>query len=394
MNDNLINDFGKLSLKFEEEWKQINNNKLLSADLIAQLVGKWTRLEKTTFLANKIYEIFLTYHQDFEGFKPENKEEIKKKVTSYLKQDKYFLQCLRNFNDQIISNKKCLPNKLVEVLSNILDEEDLQWEEYETELGELEAIRIIRYDLSKQEVTVHQIYQDALNLDDILQKIREKEENVPQSKLESEQSSKEEIASTPTNGLQPFVKLTQILFTAAIPIFVLGFCVYRVTQPRIEEGEPTQENPSPELDIIQQSCEQFRPRLRDINLAGREEIVEKRDLLIQDIDEFLQTHNDRSLDRICNGSQLDSEFADVLYRQAFRLANSGDFGESTMIRSDGSLSEYGAVRSLCLIPEDLLNSEAFQDPPKEKMTEWRAGEQGEVVEAELGKIESCPAASP
>ncbi|NER49669.1 MAG: hypothetical protein F6J92_23860 [Symploca sp. SIO1A3] len=380
----LEEDFIELNVALSKQWKNIPRN-IHDWKVIAKWVRKWTKLEKDVSLAEKIFNIFIEHHTEFVNFDDQIQREVRAKVTNYLKQDEELLSRLSELENKIINNQYS-PNRLIEILQKIFNLEEFNREEYEVEIRELEGIGIIQWNSPEQPVTVHHIYQGIIELDNLAQRLREEEQNI-QNVVNSEQSSPTTINTKPTNGLRPYVQLFRILTTAVFLILGLSFCVYQLTQ--------TEEEPKVEKNTIpEKKCTIIKQKLRDIRQVEPSQLVDARDILIRDIDQFLTKNDDSSLDNICGREQLDLAFAKLLYQQSIRLAGSGYFGAHPMIRSDDDItSEYGAVRCLCLIPEKLLNSEPDLEGVKGKITAWSTGNQAAEVEAELFKLTSCPAAN-
>ncbi|NEQ70608.1 MAG: hypothetical protein F6K21_34975 [Symploca sp. SIO2D2] len=379
LEDNFIDLSINLSQQWEDRGKNIDDWKV-----IVDWVANWTNLEKDNFLAEKIFNIFIEHNTEFIDFNDQTK--VKEIVTNYLQQDEQLLSRLSELENNIINNHQYSPNRLLEILQKIFNSEEFNREKYEVEIGELEKIGIIQCNSLKQPVTAHQIYQYIIDIDNLSQRLKEEEQNI-QSVVNAEQNSPKTTDIKSTNGLRPYVQLFRILTTAVFLILGLSFCVYQLTQT--EEEQKTALKPIPTTP-----CTLIKKQLRDISMVEESQLVDKRDMLIRYIDQFLTKNDDSSLDRICGQEQLDIEFAKLLYLQSIRLAGSGYFRASPMIRIDDDItSEYGAVRCLCLIPEELLDSEPDLEGVKDKMTEWQTGFKKEEVEAELMKIQSCPAAN-
>ena len=156
------------------------------------------------------------------------------------------------------------------------------------------------------------------------------------------------------------------------------------------QPKKTSENEQTQLNSSNKDCQDLERRLLQINEGGEERLVKRRDSLIQEIDKFQKTYENRSLGNICDIPELDTRFAILLRTQAFKLAEWAIFTRSELIRGGGEFSEYGAVKCLCLIPEELLNYGILKDV-QDKMEGWKKSGQGEEVIEELEMIKPCPA---
>ncbi|NER22285.1 MAG: hypothetical protein F6J86_30230 [Symploca sp. SIO1B1] len=373
VNGDSSNEFGKIGFDFDEKWKHIDT-KESDGELIVKWVGNWTGLEGDNFIAKKIFDIFIEYHQEFADFNEENQEKIKKTVIRYLMQDEDFSQRLSALQDNIINNKQCSRPKLVQVLQESFKSAKFNRKQYELEIRELERIGLIELNSSEQ-VIVHPIYKDILDCNEILQRIEITSAPKTLGRVIRESSREKKVSQLVCLFISVIVIIPSILF----------FIVSSLTEPR---HPIVTDNPNPS-DLFQEDCQYFRSRLRDINNGEQEKLVDRRDSLIEDIDKFQQT-NSSYLSNLCKTPGLDTMFAELLRNQAFRLAGSARFIESDLIRSDGEFTKYGAVRCLCLIPEELPDSETF-NYVQDKMDEWKRSGQGEKVREELEKIEFCPA---
>ncbi|NES22520.1 MAG: protein kinase [Symploca sp. SIO3E6] len=168
INFDLSDEFVEISFDFYKKWK-ILEKKDFDGKLIIEWVGSWIYLEDDTLVAAKIFNIFIEHHQEFVNLNKESQEKTKQIITRYLMQEEEFVQRLSELENNIVNNKKCSQNKLIQVLQKIFNYEKFDKKQYELEIRELERIRLIEWNTSKQ--VVHLIYKDIINLNEISQKM-------------------------------------------------------------------------------------------------------------------------------------------------------------------------------------------------------------------------------
>ncbi|MDY6782021.1 MAG: hypothetical protein SW833_05620 [Cyanobacteriota bacterium] len=390
--------FVELCEKFNNEWKKSEKNSD-DSKVIAKWILDWIDIEKDITLVGRIFDTFIKHHREFKEFNEESQEKIRKRVVSSLYSEDPLWPRLEEIRNHILKNGNCSSEKLLYTVENSHKSAHFNSEEYEQELVELEKIGILRRDSQGKNITILPIYRDIIEQDrtlcNALQKIRESPETSSDA-LTPNQNQNGAIETEAEKEPQ-HVKIIKICVTFLVFV-VIGSLLYKCMSP-VASNTSSDDIPSlpgkgnsPEEKFIEENCREFRKRLRDISQVEKAQLIDQRDSLIKEIDQFQKNKND-SLGNLCGGQKLDIEFAKLLRNQAYRLAESSYFTGSGLIRSNDSPSEYGAVRCLCLIPQDLLSSEEDFKDVKSKLGEWKSGSQAEAIKAELSNIESCPAAN-
>ncbi len=395
-----LRDLGE---KFASQWrKQTEKN----APVIVKAVKSWISNnvehyepnESDVWLVDKLFKIFTENLPDvlqiYSNANQIDEEKLKQIVRNSLEEDSDFAQDLKRKKESLQNSDN--PGNLVKVLKKIWNSEDIDINESIKEIKELQAQRIVRVNSEGNPVPANWIYREFINLDDI--QVGDVDSGPETS---SSSDSQGETISPPSVPLPDKAGKWQKLFGMVLVWGggLLGLLVILVVGITRQPPDPIPPDPIPP-DPINKKCLEFGNKIRDFNINSQGNIVRERDSLIEDINSFLKDHSSNHLGSLCSSDELELSWSQILYTQSMRLAESKIYGGSKLIRNDGESSSYGAVRSLCLISKESLDSFRVLKDVKSKMKKWRVRKGldrqgkviGEVVEIELTKLDFCPAA--